>query len=90
MDASAWIALAGLAAVLFVQCGAMAFALGGLFARLKTLESRPIDVDCKAELAVLTVKFEALKSTLDEMANDVKNMLTGRVIPARRRVSDDA
>lgn len=84
MNASAWIALASLAVVVVLQAGAMAFAMGGLFARLKAIEGRPVDTDCKAELAVLNTRFEAMENLVKELGHDIKNLLTGKVIPARR------
>lgn len=87
MDASAWIALGGLALGALVQTSVIAFLLGGLFARVKVLEARPSDQDCKQELAVLTTKFEAMEATLSEVATDLKNLLMGRVVPARRNGS---
>lgn len=90
MDASAWIALASLAVVIVAQAVVLAFALGGLFRDVKSLRDRPQAADCKAELAVLNAKFEGLRETLSDLAHDVKSLLTGRVVPARRRVGDDA
>lgn len=57
--------------------------------RLAALEGRPADTDCKRELAVLTTKFEALEKTLSDIAYDVKNLITGKVVPARRRAAED-
>lgn len=85
MDASAWIALATLAFAVVVQAGVMAFMMGGLFARVRTVESRPADTDCKAELAVLSSRFAAMEDLVKELGHDIKNLLTGRVVPARRR-----
>lgn len=90
MDASAWIALASLAVVVFGQAVALAFLLGGLFNRMKVVEGRPSDLDCRSELAVLNTKFAALEKTLSDMATDLKGLLTGRIGPGRRRVGDDA
>lgn len=87
MNASAWIALASLAGFVLLQTGVALFALGGLFRDVKALRENASGTDCKAELAVLNTKFEALERTLSEMATDVKGLLTGR---SRRRASDDA
>lgn len=88
MDASAWIALASLAAVVVAQLVALAFLLGGLFNRIKVVEGKPGDADCKAELKVLASQFHNLESKLSDIAQDVKNLITGRVVPARRRAND--
>jgi hypothetical protein len=87
MDASAWIALAGLAVVVVAQGGAMLFAMGGLFARVKALEDKPQETDCKAELAVVNTRLGSLETAVTEVAHDIKNMMTGKIIPARRASS---
>jgi len=84
MSPSAWIALGSLAFAIMAQTAAFAFLLGGLFARVKVLEARPVDGDCKAELGILTAKFEAMEKTLAGVAEDFRNLLTGKVVPARR------
>lgn len=84
MDPSAWIALASLALVIFVQAGAIAFVLGGLFRDVKTLREQSSDGDCKKELAVLNTRFAAMEELVKELGHDIKNLLTGQVVPARR------
>jgi hypothetical protein len=80
-----WIALASLAAFIMLQTIIAAFMLGGLFQRVKQLEARPIDGDCKTELAVLNSKFATLAESFGEMAGDIKNLLGGQSPAARRR-----
>lgn len=87
MDVSAWIALAGLGAGLVAQVVVMAFMFGQLFNRVKQMEGKP-DTDCKAELATLNTKFGFLETTLNEMAKDVKGLLTGTT-PLRRRAGGE-
>lgn len=84
MDASAWIALAALAVVIFVQAGTVAFVLGGLFRDVKTLRDQSHEGDCRKELAVLNTRFAAMEELVKELGHDIKNLLTGRVVPARR------
>lgn len=84
MDASAWIALASLAVVIFVQAGAVAFVLGGLFRDVKILRDRSDEGDCRKELAVLNTRFAAMEELVKELGHDIKNLLTGKVVPARR------
>jgi hypothetical protein len=84
MGASAWIALASLAFVIFVQAGAIAFVLGGLFRDVKTLRDQSSEGDCKKELAVLNTRFAAMEELVKELGHDIKNLLTGAVAPARR------
>lgn len=84
MDASAWIALASLAFVIFVQAGAIAFVLGGLFRDVKTLREQAGEGDCKEQLAVLNTRFAAMEALVKELGCDIKNLLTGQVVPARR------
>lgn len=89
MDPSAWIALAGLSVVVLLQAAGMAFAMGGLFARLKSVENRPADQDCKAELAVLNTRFMQMEGLIKELGHDVKNLLTGKIAPGRRQRVED-
>lgn len=84
MDASAWIALAALAFVVVAQLVAIAFLLGGLFNRMKVVEAKPTDTDCKAELSLLTYKFGEMEKTLADVASDLRNLLSGKLTPARR------
>jgi hypothetical protein len=84
MSAGAWIALGSLALLVLSQTVAIAFLLGGLFARVKVLEERPADGDCKTELAVLTSKFAAMEKTLEAVASDMHELLSGSIIPAQR------
>jgi type III secretory pathway component EscT len=84
MDASAWIALTSLALVIFVQAGAIAFVLGGLFRDVKTLREQSSEGDCRKELAVLNTRFAAMEELVKELGHDIKNLLTGQVVPARR------
>jgi hypothetical protein len=87
-----WIALGSLAAFIMLQTIIAAFMLGGLFQRVKQLELRPLDGDCKTELAVLNSRFDsltkdfgALAKDFGEMAGDIKNLLSGQSPAARRR-----
>lgn len=84
MDASAWIALTSFAFVIFVQAGAIAFVLGGLFRDVKTLREQSSEGDCRKELAVLNTRFAAMEELVKELGHDIKNLLTGTVAPARR------
>jgi hypothetical protein len=84
MDASAWIALTSLALVIFVQAAAIAFVLGGLFRDVKTLREQSSEGDCSKELAVLNTRFAAMEELVKELGHDIKNLLTGQVVPARR------
>jgi len=84
MNASAWIALASLAGFVLVQTGVALFALGGLFRDVGALKAGAQGADCKAELAVLTTRFVAMEELVKELGHDIKNLLTGRVVPPRR------
>jgi hypothetical protein len=84
MDPSAWIALASLACVIFVQAGAFAFVLGGLFRDVKLLREDADGGDCRKELAVLGTRIAAMEELVKELGHDIKNLLTGRIAPARR------
>jgi len=90
MGASAWIALASLAFVIFVQAATIAFVLGGLFRDVKSLREQAGEGDCSKELAVLNARFAAMEALVKELGHDIKNLLTGTVVPARRvRVTRD-
>jgi hypothetical protein len=84
MSAEAWIALGALAFTILVQAAVIAFLMGGLFARVKAVEARPDNNDCKHELGILTTKFIAMEATLKTVSEDLRNLLTGNVVPARR------
>jgi len=84
MNPSAWIALASLAFVIFVQAGAMAFVLGGLFRDVKLLREHADEGDCRKELAVLGTRIAGMEALVKELGHDIKNLLTGRIVPARR------
>jgi hypothetical protein len=89
MNPATWIALASLSGFILAQTAGFAFALGGMFSRLKALEARPVDTDCKTELAVLTTKFEGMEKTLKDVSHDLKNLLTGRLVPAGRQKASE-
>jgi hypothetical protein len=84
MTPSVWIALASLAVVIFVQAGAVAFALGGLFRDVKLLREHADDGDCRQDIAVLAARIVAIEQLVKELGRDIKNLLTGKIIPARR------
>jgi hypothetical protein len=84
MNPSAWIALASLAFVIFVQAGAVAFVLGGLFRDVKLLREQSNEGDCRKELAVLNTRFAVLEELVKELGHDIKNLITGKLVPASR------
>lgn len=75
MTPSAWIALASLAAVLFVQTAVVAFALGRLFQRVtqveKGMEDRGVLSD---KVTRLTVEMEHANATLVKLVNNSENV----------------
>jgi hypothetical protein len=40
--------------------------------------------DCRKELAVLNTRFAAMEELVKELGHDIKNLITGKVVPARR------
>jgi len=84
MDPSTWLALASLALAIFIQAGAVAFVLGGLFRDVKLLRDQADHGDCRQELAVLNTRIAAMEVLVQELGHDIKNLLTGRIVPARR------
>lgn len=87
-SAAAICAVLGFGLALVVHIIKYSYAEGQKDQRLKALEERPHDGDCKAELAVLTAKFAVLEKTITDVAHDVKNLLTGQVVPRRRSGND--
>jgi hypothetical protein len=88
MTPPAWIALASFAFALFVQAAAFAFVLGGLFRDVKTLREQANDGDCRKELAVLNTRFGVMEDLVKDLGHDIKNLLTGKVVPATRATRD--
>lgn len=92
MTATAWIAIVSIAIAsafslvgLIVQGLLAAFHFGRHAQRLAAVEERTRDVEGNnAALAVLTATVGGIDKRLAEVALDVKNLLTGRVRPARR------
>jgi hypothetical protein len=82
---SNWIALGSLAFFIMLQTIIASFMLGGLFQRVKQLEARPIDGDCKTELAVLNSRFTGLAVDVAGITEDMKTLLGGQTPAARRR-----
>ncbi|MGH6979027.1 MAG: hypothetical protein ACRED4_07030 [Brevundimonas sp.] len=68
MTPSAWIALASLAAVLFVQTAVVAFALGRLFQRVTTVEK------ASDSMAVLADKVTRLSVQMEHMEGGVSKL----------------
>lgn len=67
MDASTWIAVAGLAFVILVQLAVTAFVMGGLFQRVKDLEKNAPDVAALIRgLAKLEAAVEHLTKQFDQ------------------------
>ena len=82
------IALIGLGFVivgLLVQFGVGLFHLGRHSQRIAALEEKARDAGTVgAAVAVVTATIGEMKEQLAEIRHDVKNLLTGRVRPARR------
>lgn len=87
MTPSAWIALASLAAVLFVQTSVVAFALGRLFQRVtqveRDVEHRATTNDTVIELKVKMDHMEAAMTkqatTLEGMSRQLANIAMNRI-----------
>ncbi|MFN7130150.1 MAG: hypothetical protein ACK4OJ_13910 [Brevundimonas sp.] len=75
MTPSAWIALASLAAVLFVQTAVVAFALGRLFQRVTQVETaigaRATTSDTVIELKV---KMEHMETSMEKMSREMEGV----------------
>lgn len=75
MNPSTWAALASLAFLMLVQLVGLAFMFGGLFARLKSVEGRPTDADCKAELAAVNATLNGFKEAMERIERHVTDRL---------------
>jgi hypothetical protein len=90
MTHSAWIALASLAGFILVQTAIVAFFIGGMFARVKTLEDAPKD-DCAAQLAAMNATMTALKQQVDRIEKRIDAAVESSHVPVpaapRRRAA---
>lgn len=89
LDIGTIVAVASLAVTLIGYIIRASYKEGQKDQRLNALEGKSADTDCKQELAVLTAKFEGMEQKLGELGHDIKNLLTGRIIPARRGRADN-
>lgn len=91
MTGSAWIAFAGLFFAVVVQTVGLAFWLGGMSARMRSLEGRPSGDDCASQLAAMNATLLAMDKNNDRRFGDlehtVRNLLQTKA-PARRRASE--
>lgn len=84
--ASAAIAFAGLAIGLVVLAVQVAFRFGEHHNRLSAVEKKAEGIDASSSaLAVLTATVGGIDKRLEEVGQDVKNLLTGRIRPASRK-----
>lgn len=81
MSAGAWIALASLALTFVLTIIGGAFKLGAHSQRIAALEEKTRNI---GSLEVLAAGLLEMKEQLVEIRHDVKNLLTGRIKPARR------
>lgn len=89
MSPAAWIAIAGIVVTLVVQTVGLAFWLGGMSARLRSVEGRPSNDDCATQLAALnatlTANDKANERRFADLEHTVRNLLTNKVASAPRR-----
>jgi cell division protein FtsB len=75
MTPSVWVAIAGLGLAIVVHIVAMAFTLGGLFAKVRAMERALEGADnCAVQLASLNATLTALQAGMDDMRHNVKNL----------------
>jgi hypothetical protein len=85
MNSGEWLALAALAFTVVSAIAGGMFKFGQHSQRLASLEERAKGTEAStAALAVLTSTVGGIDKRLEEVAHDVKNLLLGRVKPARR------
>lgn len=82
------IAFAGVFFAIVVQTVGLAFWLGGMSARLRTLESRPANDDCAVQLAGINATLAAMdrgnERRFAELEHTVRNLLQGRTTTRRK------
>lgn len=81
------IAFAGVFFAIVVQTVGLAFWLGGMSARLRSLESRPMQDDCGPQLAALTSTVAAMDKSSErrfaDLEHTIRNLLLGANAAAR-------
>jgi hypothetical protein len=89
MTPAAWIALGGIALTVIAHTIAAAYFAGKLSARVASLEGRPNDNDCRAELAAVNATLHAFKDAMDRaektaserfsaLEHTMRNLLLGK------------
>ena len=85
MNAAGW---ASVAAFCFAQAVTLAFVLGALFQRVKTLEGRKDGSDCTAALASMEATLKGLKEAFDQrigsLEQTVQSLIMPKATPRRR------
>lgn len=104
MSPEAIVSTGGLAFVLISAIAGGSYFMGGHARELKNLKDRQDRAEAEnatrdrelnalkvsmGAVQVLTSKVEAVESALREIGHDIKNLLTGKIQPARRRSGED-
>jgi hypothetical protein len=100
MTPAVWVALASLAVAVIVHTIAAAYFAGKLSARVASLEGRPNDTDCKAELAAVNATLSAFKEAMERsekaagerfqaLERTMRDLLLGKSSRSRSRVDHD-
>lgn len=84
MSPSAWIAFAGLASTVFIQCVVLAFMLGRLFQRVSTLEKGN---DTLARLDSTVTRMDVNMGHMVSSIDELKGRLESAPPPPSRRRS---
>lgn len=83
------IAFAGVFFAIVVQTVGLAFWLGGMSARLRSLEARPTQDDCGPQLAALTSTVAAMDKSSErrfaDLEHTIRNLLLGASATTRAR-----
>ncbi|MDM8352906.1 hypothetical protein [Brevundimonas diminuta] len=85
MSATAWIAVAGLGVTIFIQTVGLAFWLGGISSRMRTLESRPSNDDCATQLAAMSATLTALEKNVSERFQGLEHTIRNLLVPKTTR-----
>lgn len=75
MTAANWITIVGLLVGFMIQASLYAFFMGKLSARVQGLEARPVDTDCKTELAAVHATMNALLGRMDSTERTMRELL---------------
>lgn len=79
MTPAAWIAFAGLFFAIIIQSVGLAFWLGGISARVRSIENHSGNDDCASQLAAMNATLVALKENVGQRFDTLEKTVAGIV-----------